>query len=387
MKWDLVMIKIPQNKLTNPINFTAGTKSMLEKHKAWFFSRILKKDPYDLNGLRISVSDVLFNLLKYSKTQISDIVTGNPDAIESMANIKGDFYKDFLRRKNKMYALIETQEKKRLNKQKLSKKQKENLETHISPLILYAFGYSDFNKGIAFGVPEWNAYVYMKKMNMDVCPYCNRQYIFTIGSNSDKEGRPDIDHFYPESDFPYLSCSLYNFIPSCHYCNHQKLDDYNGLKNGQLAILYPYKECFGEDAFFCIERKDPSKKVNYLKYEDVTVCLGYKKDISPLLRYKISVSNAAFHLLENYKLHEIELRDLLIRFRNYAMPKRMHILKMLKGVSTADLDKFLIFYNNLFQEQILGLPLDVGTCDYPLRKFKKDIIKQLMNVYKTIKPK
>ena len=380
------MIKIPLNKLTTPINFNTGTKSMLEKHKEWFFSRIVGKSSYDLNGKSISVGDVLYKFLGYSKTEIEKLVTADPDTIEEMANVNGAFYKDFLRRRDAMYACIEAQEKKRMNKKKLTKKRKKILDNHVTSLILYAFGYEDFNEGTAFGVAEWNAYVYMKKMNVNVCPYCNRQYIFTIGSKDDKKGRPDIDHFYPESNFPYLSCSLYNFIPSCHYCNHEKLDEYNGLKNGQLLILYPYKECFGEDAFFCIERKDPSKKVNYLKYEDIDVRLGYKKNISPLLFYKISVSNNAFHLLENYKLYEIELRDLLIRFRNYARPKRKYILKMLNGVSAANLDKFLVSYNKLFQEQILGLPLGVGKCDYPLRKFKKDIIRQLMNVYKTIKP-
>lgn len=382
----MAMISIPQSKLTSPINFKTGTMSMLEKHKEWFFNRIDKKSPYDLNGRKISVRDVLLNFLNYSESEIENIVTANPDTIESMANIKGCFYKDFLCRRDDLFACLEKHEKKRLKKKKLSKGEKEALEKHISPLILYAFGYADFKNGTAFDVPEWSAYVYMKKMNMNVCPYCNRQYIFTIGSNGDKNGRPDIDHFYPESDFPYLSCSLYNFIPSCHYCNHQKLDDYNGLKNGQFLVLYPYKECFGENAFFCLERKKTSGKMNFFKYDDVDICLRYKKDISAFLCYKINISEEAFHLLENYKMHEIELRDLLIRFRNYARPKRNYILKIFKGMNSVALDNFLVYYNNLFQKQILGLPLGVGECDYPLRKFKSDIIRQLMSVYKTIKP-
>ena len=57
-----------------------------------------------------------------------------------------------------------------------------------------------------------------KQLNVKTCPYCNRQYTFTIEKGS-KTIRPEFDHFYSKSEFPYLALSFYNLIPSCSVCN------------------------------------------------------------------------------------------------------------------------------------------------------------------------
>ena len=69
-----------------------------------------------------------------------------------------------------------------------------------------------------------NAYWLAKKIGRNTCTYCNRQYIFTV-EHQDTTGRikrlarPAFDHWYPKSDYPLLSLSLYNLIPSCTICN------------------------------------------------------------------------------------------------------------------------------------------------------------------------
>ncbi len=70
-----------------------------------------------------------------------------------------------------------------------------------------------------------------KTLKVDVCPYCNRSYTFTVGNT-----RPEFDHFYPKSIYPYLALSFYNLIPACHICNH--------IKKEQEISHNPYDQCF-----------------------------------------------------------------------------------------------------------------------------------------------
>jgi len=62
---------------------------------------------------------------------------------------------------------------------------------------------------------------YLAKIDLKVCPYCNRNYIFNFG-NKKQEATAQLDHFYDKSTYPYLSLSLYNLIPSCPTCNLRK---------------------------------------------------------------------------------------------------------------------------------------------------------------------
>ncbi|MDW7614305.1 HNH endonuclease domain-containing protein [Peribacillus simplex] len=83
----------------------------------------------------------------------------------------------------------------------------------------------------------------LEKLNVRVCPYCNRQYTFTLAN----EGiRPQFDHFFPKSRFSYLSVSLYNLIPSCSICNSKKHD----LNTYEHDLYYPYEDEFGSGVVF-----------------------------------------------------------------------------------------------------------------------------------------
>jgi len=66
-----------------------------------------------------------------------------------------------------------------------------------------------------------NGYWLMEKLNVRVCPYCNRNYTITIDED-DVQVRPEYDHFYPEVLYPALILSFYNLVPSCPQCNHLK---------------------------------------------------------------------------------------------------------------------------------------------------------------------
>ena len=87
------------------------------------------------------------------------------------------------------------------------------------------------------------AYTWPEIIGVSVCPYCNRNYIFTVPR---KKVRPQYDHYFPKSLYPHLCVSMYNLIPCCGMCNSFKSDD-DPLAN---KIIYPYAQGFDYDVFF-----------------------------------------------------------------------------------------------------------------------------------------
>ena len=70
---------------------------------------------------------------------------------------------------------------------------------------------------VEYGYEKIDKLQFIDNINLGSCPYCNRNYIFTTS----KKGsiKPEIDHLYPKSLYPYLACSYFNLIPSCPTCN------------------------------------------------------------------------------------------------------------------------------------------------------------------------
>lgn len=88
------------------------------------------------------------------------------------------------------------------------------------------------------------AYHFFRRLNVRTCPYCNRQYTFTI-SSSTANTSPEYDHFYDKSEYPVLAVSFYNLVPSCHTCNHLKgtrkitVNPYFHRMEGRFAVVDP----------------------------------------------------------------------------------------------------------------------------------------------------
>lgn len=81
-----------------------------------------------------------------------------------------------------------------------------------------------FNYDGVFNNDKDTSYWLAKLIQRNTCTYCNRQYIFTIErpvitSVKDYITRPVFDHWFAKADYPLLSLSLHNLIPSCTTCN------------------------------------------------------------------------------------------------------------------------------------------------------------------------
>lgn len=107
-----------------------------------------------------------------------------------------------------------------------------------------SIGYSKFSSK---GTTTYNAYDLAQKLKVNVCPYCNRNYTFTIKDKNSKSTRPDFDHFYDKGTNPILALSFYNLIPSCILCNSRLKST---AKFSTIKYLHPYKDSFNDYAKF-----------------------------------------------------------------------------------------------------------------------------------------
>jgi len=160
----------------------------------------------------------------------------------------------------------------------------------------------------------------MQIMDVSTCPYCNRQYVFTITS---RKARPQLDHYYPKSRYPYLALSLYNLIPSCSICNMAK----SSLDTVKEPILYPFDEEFGYDAKFEISIKNSANYVKVLQGLSSEFIIGLNT-INASKPVIIKRQMEKLHLDELYNKHSDYVKD-IIKTKFVNTPERVEeIYKM-----------------------------------------------------------
>ena len=105
---------------------------------------------------------------------------------------------------------------------------------------------------------DWG-YELANKLNVTICPYCNRQFTFTVLAESEVQDgrrekviRPEFDHYFSQEKYPIFALSFYNLIPSCHICN----SNIKGMR--ELDIKKHYHPYITEDKNFkfCYDKAD-----------------------------------------------------------------------------------------------------------------------------------
>lgn len=189
--------------------------------------------------------------------------------------------------------------------------------------------------------------ILIKDLNVSVCPYCNRQYTFSIDSK--KAIKPEFDHFFSKTRFPYLALSFYNLIPCCHTCN--------SAKSAASIKINPYIEGFDNNAIFYINRIDN--------------CIFHQDDWDVLIQAddRCRTNIREFGLEELYKKHKDYAME--VAFRELANESAyLNELKSMfhtNGLSDSEIQRI-----------ILGNYIDYVDLDKrPLSKLTRDILKQL----------
>lgn len=238
------------------------------------------------------------------------------------------------------------------------------------------------------------------KINLKVCPYCNRSYIPVIECK-EKNGKkkilaPEMDHFYPKSKYPYLAFSFYNLVPICNTCNSRFKSD------NVKEILNPYKEGFENKIKFKLNGSNEDI-INLLSGSDVdkkqfNIELTKNKNITDKEYLKrCKNSNEQFHICETYdKMHRQDAVDLVRKIslfrpsysKSFVAIVNYSDLKEIKKIiekynikqSQSDLDAISTVFTNLnydVTKLLFGNWLDESNdLKEPLSKFKRDIYQQ-----------
>lgn len=263
------------------------------------------------------------------------------------------------------------------------------IESYKDLLPESIFDYDDFSDKAKEKSMNWGRHSLLTMMGIEVCPYCQRNYITNYNEEDNKElTTADLDHFYPQAQYPYLALSLYNFIPSCHTCNSTMK---NQDKIGIDTHVYPYTDSMEEDIKFTIKMNKDSKESNQdEKYKDKTLFIERKNleidinvnnSISANKKEKIENSLKTFKLREVYKnSHSKYVGDLIHNFQKYPKSYTKALGEIFldeeKKGSKVYQEKLQILNDN-FQEIIKKPYTDKIEKGEPLAKLTKDIMEEL----------
>jgi len=189
----------------------------------------------------------------------------------------------------------------------------------------------------------------IKQLEVAVCPYCNRNYIFNFSKNNQQNATAQLDHFFDKKSYPYLAVTLYNLVPSCATCNQRK-------SSKQENIFYPYKESFNDSAKF---------RYSINSISDISLEIESLKE-----HEKVKTHIELFNLQNLYNEHKDIIHELILKREIYPDSYIDELLQEYEGT----------FFNN--REDVLRLI----TCGYvedkdlskrPLSKLIKDISEEL----------
>ncbi|EGQ9807872.1 MULTISPECIES: hypothetical protein [Vibrio] len=92
-----------------------------------------------------------------------------------------------------------------------------------------------------------------------ICAYCGLENIQTY-NNEQIQVRPELDHFYPKSRFPFLALSLFNLIPAGLVCNQR-----HKRNTPMIGYMHPSLDSLQNNTFFTFSFLDGSDVQETLK--------------------------------------------------------------------------------------------------------------------------
>lgn len=233
--------------------------------------------------------------------------------------------------------------------------------------------------GIFNDTSKKRAFELSKHIGANTCCYCNRQYTFTVEKQhivKDKKGvivvgaknkneriaRPSFDHWFPKSEYPLLSLSLYNLISCCSVCNSSVKGT---IKTDLNKHIHPYVHDDGipRITFKAIPSTNPDYKW--------TISLDRQEHSKEDETIKL------FCLDEIYKMHDqLELKDIMDLREGYSDEYIAYLIKSLHENSVDVSLSFEDIYRIMFGAEYN----DDYVLNRPLGKMKNDVIKSLLKL-------
>jgi len=195
------------------------------------------------------------------------------------------------------------------------------------------------------------------------CPYCNCDSMDIIefdrlNGEESQQALLDLDHFLPQSKFPFLALSLFNLVPSCHNCNSRLKRD---IEFRLETHIHPYLNAFEDHFKFFLETP---------YYDGITdeeleiICENRNHSVFP----KNSIAD--LRLLSRYHSSRPEIHRML----RWLSTDRYQFMANLFGEAEAENQKQLDY-------NATGIPLNRSEISkYNLGKLKVDIHDDYLNV-------
>lgn len=203
--------------------------------------------------------------------------------------------------------------------------------------------------------------VYVRKMGIRSCVYCNAQY--AVSAKKGKTERSsvyrstfNIDHWKPKNHYPYLAVAFYNLYPSCPACNQGKSytekDWCLYAQDGEE--LNPYKFRLDDMSLLNYLLSWDAEQLN-IEFVDKTTGVepGYDED---------------FHIRKLYNNFKSEVEEVIWRSRIYSS-KMVEAMQQsgLYYLKPQDVNRYII--GNYDREEDI--------MKRPLAKLTQDIAKQI----------
>ena len=137
------------------------------------------------------------------------------------------------------------------------------LEKSLTKVFNYTYR---FVKG--YNSESWDTGKYITMMieaGLIYCPYCNFHQLEAYQASGGKMHKGPLDHFYDKARYPYLALSIYNLVPVCDQCNHEKLTKPTSLG----SHTHPFHDDFHDLVVFSFP--DPFKAI-YVKPCPIMLC-------------------------------------------------------------------------------------------------------------------
>lgn len=220
-------------------------------------------------------------------------------------------------------------------------------KNHSSSIILYNI-FVSHGYDIGFSKLE-----FIEKIGKDTCIYCNRNYIYSL-KKRDKI-KPQIDHFYPKSKYPFLAVSFYNLIPACQTCNGIEVKGEKDPLHPLSELTNPYSLKGDEFKFgYTIKSIDVLNKISNTR----SININFKKSLQGHLNI--------FKLDKLYNLHSDHILELIIKSQLEYTTSYRDFLKQFEGLNLSDseIDRLIIGnYSNdedLHKRPLSKMYADIG---------------------------
>jgi hypothetical protein len=206
-----------------------------------------------------------------------------------------------------------------------------------------------------------------KGIPVKCCTTCSTQYTLTTVRAGEEKMLFHLDHYFPQSVYPYLSLSYYNLIPSCGSCNMGKSNKAFTL----LENIHPYIESFHDLARFKLDKSSivnfltvPGNDIEKITYE-VSLRARYVGD--PVYERKLVNYLREYRINEQYKQFKDIAGEIILRSKYYHKARRKELRKFFEENGLLIEDEFL-------KRLIIGnYHRDSDLLRRPLAKFMRDI--------------